>query len=93
MSNTVKTTDVMWKELLPEGRVLYYEGDDSEEFRAAIQWEFGFDPAEPHPDVVGCWGEWLETHDGRWFQSFPFFCPPEHIDAIYGADERWPVGS
>jgi hypothetical protein len=37
--------DTSWKRLFPEGRTIFYEGDDPEGFRQQIKAEFGFDPA------------------------------------------------
>jgi hypothetical protein len=38
-----------WSELCPEGRFIFYEGDDPKGFRREIKAEFGFDPG-PKPD-------------------------------------------
>jgi hypothetical protein len=90
------TTETTWWQLCPQGAVRYYEGSDPEGFRAEIKDEYGFDVADEYDPGPGvrrwAWGEWLETEDGQRFQVFAFFCPPEHIDAIYGSD-RWPLGS
>jgi hypothetical protein len=80
--------------LFPEGRDLYYEGDDPDGFARQIKAEFGFDPsADPHwggaPVMVGPHGEDLEDPFGR---VYLFRCPPEHLDAIYRSD-RFPLGS
>jgi hypothetical protein len=69
-----------WRELFPEGRHIFYEGDDPGGCRNAIIAEFGFDPAL----ISG-------VYDPGWPDS-GFFCPPEHLDAIYGGG-RWPMGS
>jgi hypothetical protein len=71
-----KGTTTTWRELFPEGRHIFYEGDDPEGFCAEVRAEFGFDPSVPacRPDGGGFW------------------CPPEHLDAIYGSG-RWPMGS
>ena len=60
--------DATWRDLFPDGRVIFYEGDDPEGFRAQIRTEFGFDP-----------GDTLS-----WEMSYSFHCPPEYLDAIYG---------
>lgn len=33
-------SDSTWRELFPEGRVIYYEGDEPEEFAREIEREF-----------------------------------------------------
>ena len=90
-------TETTWRELCPNGRVLYYEGDDPDGFRAQIKAEFGFDPADdydPGPNLRRVpWGEEFELETGRRFRSYSFECPPEHLDAIYGDPHRWPIGS
>jgi hypothetical protein len=93
------TTDITWRELCPDGAIRYYEGDDPEGFRAEIKAEFGLDVADEYdePGVLPIkFGTWREVN-GRGepcepWQDLRFFCPPEHIDAIYGS-ERWPLGS
>ncbi len=62
----------------PEGRHIVYEGVDPAGFVEEIKKEFGFDPsADPE------WGK----------LDYFFLCPAEHLDAIYGDDSRWPMGS
>jgi len=78
-----------WSKLFPEGRHIYYEGNDPVGFRAQIMKEFGFDPGTSEG-----WGRWVETDrepEGG-FYSYSFYCPVEHLDAIYGND-RFPMGS
>lgn len=65
-----------WASLYPEGRDIFYEGDHPAGFASQIEAEFGFSPAL----------------DPRWGVSYCFYCPAEHLDAIYGSD-RFPVGS
>lgn len=66
-----------WKQLFPDGRYIFYEGDDPERFVEQIRNEFGFDPsADP---------DWNNP-------DYQFLCPAEHLDAIYGND-RFPMGS
>jgi hypothetical protein len=90
MSTTNKTT---WRELHPEGRSIFYEGDDPQGFCREIQAEFGFDPSadalwEEHASAAG-----YDTSRGfGWETCQCFWCPPEHLDAIYGSG-RWPLGS
>jgi hypothetical protein len=35
-----------WSELFPEGRVIYYEGDDQESFVSELKAKFNFDPSK-----------------------------------------------
>jgi hypothetical protein len=68
-----------WRELFPEGRTIFYEGDDPETFAQEILAEFGFNPVA----------------DPLWLTNAvcpAFRCPPEHLDAIYGSN-RWELGS
>jgi len=65
MTNTTTT----WRELCPEGRDIFYEGDDPAGFAQQIKAEFGFDPAG----------------DPMWGVQYQFHCPAEHLDAIYGS--------
>lgn len=72
-----------WTELFPEGRYIYYEGDEPVEFILEMNQKFGLDMQKLSPE----WhADYLE------FGSFGFFCPPEHLDAIYGND-IYPMGS
>jgi hypothetical protein len=80
------SVDTTWASLFPYGRDIFYEGKDPGGFVRQIQAEFGFSPAlDPR------WGEQIEdeTHS---FDSYCFYCPAEHLDAIYGND-RFPMGS
>jgi hypothetical protein len=76
-----------WSELFPEGRHIFYEGDDPVGFVRQIKAEFGFSPADdPH------WGEQFEDKEGPFSPSYSFHCPAEHLDEIYGSD-RFCMGS
>lgn len=78
-----------WSELFPDGRHIFYEGDEPEVFVEQIKKEFGFDPsADEH------WGVTFPAVDeyDTAFVSYAFHCPVEHLDAIYGGD-RFPMGS
>ena len=102
------TTTTTWRELFPEGRHVFYEGDDPEGFCAEINAGFGFDPSNQacHPDGCGWLSStdrpgaricrdrlpWGITVEGNESPTYFFWCPPEHLDAIYGSD-RWPMGS
>lgn len=71
-----------WAKLFPEGRTIYYEGNDPKGFIKEIKAKFGFDPSKDN-------SHWGEKHDG-WI-SYSFHCPVEHLDEIYGG--QYPMGS
>jgi hypothetical protein len=79
-----------WRELFPDGRTIFYEGDDPEEFAGQVKAEFGIDVRElPGHDLLTGKpepGTWTEEH------GWQFHCPAEHLDAIYGSD-RFLLGS
>lgn len=82
------TTDTTWRELYPDGRDIYYEGDTPECFALEIKSEFGFDPSADEG-----WGIVYPADEyGDGFTSYRFHCPAEHLDAIYGS-KWWPLGS
>ena len=77
-----------WRKLCPEGRDIFYEGNEPEKFAAEMLAEFGFDPS----DNPG-WGRHFPADETcPAFYSYPFHCPAEHLDAVYGSD-RWELGS
>lgn len=78
--------DTTWSSLFPEGRHIFYEGDDPTGFVSQIEAEFGFSPARDSR-----WGEQIDDEDFS-LTSYSFHCPAEHLDAIYGTD-RFPMGS
>ncbi len=81
------SADTTWASLFPYGRDIFYEGKDPLGFVRQIQAEFGFSPAlDPR------WGERIEDDVNGSFTSYCFYCPAEHLDAIYGSD-RFPMGS
>lgn len=72
----------------PEGRHIYYEGDDPQQFVEEIKAEFGFDPSADED-----WAFLVPADDrAPAFYSYGFHCPAEHLDEVYGSD-RWPMGS
>lgn len=84
---TVEVT-MTWRELFPEGRHVFYEGTDPDEFRQQIRDEFSFDPGSDPG-----WGARVgDESDPGSSLSYGFDCPPAHLDAIYGSD-RFPLGS
>jgi len=72
-----------WTTLFPKGRYIYYEGNTPDEFIAEVKARFGFDPVKNKPNWQQEYKDW---------GCFGFFCPPEHLDAIYGNNE-YPMGS
>ena len=75
-----------WAELFPEGRYIFYEGDDPKGFVADMKRKFNFDPSKDP--------SW------NWRRSVPrggsgceFLCPAHMLDEIYGCDSKYPMGS
>lgn len=69
--------DINWAKLFPEGRDLYYEGEQPEEFAEAVPEEFGFDPSADR-----LWEAKDGGRDGT-AASYGFHCPAEKLDGIY----------
>src|SRR3954465_4102833 len=69
-----------WSELCPNGRHIFYEGDDPQGFVAEIKERFGFDPSrDPR------WAEPIPMSDiGPGFISYAFHCPARLLDELYG---------
>jgi hypothetical protein len=67
-----------WADLFPDGRAIYYEGDDPEGFVREIVEKFNFDPSDLNP-------LWTEEHGYR------FHCPARLLDDIYC--DKYPMGS
>ena len=88
-------------DLYPDGRLLWYEGDDPDGFAAEMMTRFGLDVTAPIPDFMRDefhhnfpWGTVLADEDGSEPLSFyEFYCPPELLDNIYGDDVPWPIGT
>jgi hypothetical protein len=78
-----------WAEMFPEGRDIFYEGDDPDGFVAEIIAEFGFDPRNCPARYLG----FNRAEGPTWTaeRGWAFRCPAEHLDAIYSA--RFPMGS
>ena len=66
-----------WAEQFPNGRSIFYEGEDPNGFAETIREEFGLD---------------VTADEDAWVSSCGFHCPTEHLDAIYGSG-RFPIGS
>lgn len=79
-----------WASLFPDGRTIYYEGNDPDGFLTQIQAEFGFNPARD-PGWAVLLNDDDEGEEAAFF-SYSFHCPAEHLDDIYGND-RFPMGS
>ncbi len=60
-----------WNELFPDGRHIWYEGDDPEGFTAWARGATGFDPSE----------HWTQDPSG-----YQFYCPPQYLDVLYSGD-------
>jgi hypothetical protein len=56
-------------ELFPEGRFIFYEGDDPKRFRREIKAEFGFDPGPAPEEGFLCPPEHLDAIYGD--ERFP----------------------
>jgi hypothetical protein len=64
-------TEPPWREIFPEGRTIFYEGDEPEKFAQEILAEFGFDPSADDrwaPHQFHCPPEHLDAIYGsdRW---------------------------
>lgn len=77
-----------WSDMFPDGRTIYYEGDDPQAFVEEIKQRFGFDPSE-----IGAIHHWTGERFDGWTEErgYCFLCPAEYLDAIYGGD--YPMGS
>lgn len=69
--------DMKWGEMFPDGRIIFYEGDDPKGFCKEIKERFGFDPSEGNRN----WNRRC---------GYSFDCPGKHLDAIY---TEYPMGS
>ncbi len=68
-----------WSEMFPEGRFIFYEGDDPQGFVKQIKDVLGF-------VITIDWDDYKQ--DG----AFGFHCPVEYLDEIYGSG-KYPMGS
>ena len=87
--------------LYPQGRYVYFEGDDPDAF-AAEMLTLGIDVRKPienpedwnlRPDLR--WGELIPSREGDEGEPMPYYCfiiPPGRVEEIYGSD-RWPLGT
>ncbi len=67
-----------WSELFPEGRHIFYEGNNPKAFAKEMKEKFGFDPSQNNDS-------WNRKH------GYLFLCPAD-LDAVYG-NGRYPLGS
>jgi hypothetical protein len=79
---------VAWAEdYWPEGRHIYYEGDEPDTFAVTIMDEFGLDvTSDPG------WGQVIDDSEGGSFLSYKFKCPARLLGDIYYSN-RWAMGS
>lgn len=73
-----------WDQLFPEGRVVFYEGDDPTTFAREMRELYGIDVAAPAPAGFPYQPTWLEAES--------FFIPAGLVEAVYGSG-RWELGS
>lgn len=69
-----------WVEMFPNGRDLYYEGDDPEAFAKEMQEKYGFDPSLNNPS----WSE---------YYGYSFHCPASALNEVYSDYSPYPLGS
>lgn len=87
--NEPLTDMIAWAEdYWPNGRHIYYEGDEPEFFATIVKNEFGLDVTNDH-----AWGQVIgDDPEGGSFVSYGFDCPSELLGDIYYSN-RWPIGS
>ena len=68
-----------WSEMFPDGRTIFYEGNNPKAFVKEIKAKFAFDPSKDND----CWNK----RDG-----YSFLCPAHCLDEIYG-NSKYPMGS
>jgi hypothetical protein len=56
-----------WAELFPNGRLIFYEGDNPERFVRTLRRRFSLDP----------------RRDPNWAEMRAFHCPARLLDAVY----------
>lgn len=72
--------DKDWTVLFPEGRLLFYEGDDPDGFVKEMKEKFNFDPSADD--------NWIPEEE---WMDHCFWCPPELLNKIYNG--QYPLGS
>jgi hypothetical protein len=71
-----------WDELFPDGRIVFYEGDDPDRFAFEMRLR-GIDVRKPPANLVD------RVH---WDEGRSFYIPPGRMEEIYGSG-RWSIGS
>ena len=83
-----------WADLFPNGRIIYYEGNNPRGFVKEIKAEFGFDPSKDRLWKGGPVS--LVDNKGRvrltMHAEKAFHCPARLLDKIYGT-AKYPMGS
>jgi hypothetical protein len=74
---------VDWTEMFPDGRFIFYEGDDPDGFVIEMRQRFGFDPSDDDS-----WLEWIADNDDY---MYGFHCPARILNDVYGGN--YPMGS
>jgi hypothetical protein len=69
-----------WAELCPDGRTVFYEGDDPEGFAEEMKTKFGIDLAGTKIDGLS------------WEENQALHCPAHLLDEIYGSG-KYRMGS
>lgn len=93
-----------YKDMFPDGRYIYYEGDDPLECVRLMKELFNFDPSLDnsqwgvHYPVEYCCtdpGEWCEQCPGKCeaFTVYGFDCPADMLEAVYIDHVCGPMGS
>jgi hypothetical protein len=78
------TTELTWDDLCPQGRVVFYEGDDPDRFAAEMA-ALGIDVRADLP------APWRPEY--AWYpDGYAFHLPAGRVEEIYGSD-RWELGS
>jgi hypothetical protein len=72
-------SEMKWSELYPEGRDIFYEGDNPKEFVEEMKARYGFDPSRDN----SYWNEKC---------GYSFHCPASVVDEIYEG-RLYPLGS
>ena len=77
-----------WSEMMPDGRLVFYEGNDPKGFAAEMKSKFGLDVRAKNQPTNGLWGKPSFTKKG----GYSFHCPGHLMDEIYG-NAKYPLGS
>jgi hypothetical protein len=72
-----KVLMLKWSEMFPDGRYLFYEGDNPEGFAKEMRNKYAFDPKKDNLN---------------WSDGYGFWCPSRLLDEVYGSGS-YPLGS